>query len=1269
MLRQFIEVGGGGSQEPSGRCGGESGPVSVDPPSQGFGADSDAGLGPPWVCPVCADECVSASKGAEHVRKCGGPGHLSPEHWPAQWVQCGGCKQPFAAQRFLQTHIKRSKGICLPPARTLGVRQRAVAQCEAATAVAAATAALGAAAEGAPVSAAAAQPAAAAAVAASGGAAVAAMAVEAVAPVADAAGSAEAVAPTAGIRGAVQDRAVETAATAEAVTGETAAAVAEAVAGPDSAVDLTLALEWAAGLPDDRVLDFPGGVRRKPVPACQRWMWQQAAATCFSMLGPQSVSAARARAVWRLVLWLPSLLLRPLPPGMVAAKREAARRWAGLLAGRCDELLADDGAPPRALKGRSPATEEARHSRAAAMVRARELRRAAAALETVDAAPASADTVAALRKVVLSTPHEGDLPPDEPPSDEAGGGSQPRPLQLDPEDLWGPRGIFGPRMPKRSAGDRDGWTFEALRLVADTTQGRVAVLALLNAIARGEVPDPAVAAWLRGGRLVALAKPQGGVRPIVVSSALRRAVSRGLAAKVAAQAADIMAPLQHAVGLRAGTEVGIASVRAALSADPAAAVVALDASNAFNEVSRVVVRRQLARHLPALLPYFDFLYTGPSALLLYSAGAVYSEVVCGEGLLQGDGLSPLLFTLAWQLVLERLVTTHRLVVGFADDITLVTGADDAARVVEQAAAEAKRLVRVRMNPAKTVVYFGPGVTRSAAETAGADLASLGLQPSSIRHGGVPGSAWGLSILGAAVGHPDYVREALRARVARLDSLVSALACMAVAWPAEALALLRYCAASKLLYDLRANPPGEALLEAAVEGDALLERGLRAVLGRTSPLPAYSACLASLPVRLGGLGIMPLAGLAATGGPYLGSVAAVAAPIVLRHGQAPVGRAAGVVSAVRALSVPPMGPGSEPPGADPWAALAHGAADMAATCLFAELPSELVGAMDAAGVRACPPACPPVDWEAILEAPDYSLQRVLSERYGVLRWASLYQQEGLESLPLALRRVGRARLFSGLSPGSGAAFTTLPSFPGQQLLAPVFRAALNSYLVLEVPGVDGRCFQGCIHKGCGVKRPEQMVGGLLSLHVPVCARSNRHVVHDRLKHVLAVIFREAGLGDVAVEPVGVAAEGMRRPGDVVGTMGDAVILADVTVVQVATEAGLSKASRTYGALTASREEDKERDCPPLAGPSMQWSPFVADSFGCLGARAHSLLDSLATWALMHGRVVVQDGGGRDPRPLLLDRWRSYVSCAVLGGMASRVLFYAARARPPLPLAAR
>lgn len=1118
--------------------------------------------------------------------------------------------------------------------------------------------------------AAAAQPAATAAAAASGSAAVAAMVAEAVAPVA-AAAPAAAVTPAADTRDAVDNGAGEAAATAEAVTGEAAtvgAAAAEAVAGPDAVVDLTLALEWAAGLPDDRVLDFPGGVRRKPVPACQRWMWQQAAATCFSMLGPQSVSAARARAAWRLVLWLPSLLLRPLPPGMVAAKREAARRWAGLLAGRCDELLADDGAPPRKMTGRSAAAEDARHSRAATMVRARELRRAAAALETVDTAPASADTVAALRKVVLPAPHAGDFPPDEPPSGEAGGGSQHRPLQLDPEDLWGPRGIFGPRMPKRSAGDRDGWTFESLRLVADTKQGRGAVLALLNAIARGEVPDPAVAAWLRGGRLVALAKPQGGVRPIVVSSALRRAVSRGLAAKVAAQAADIMAPLQHAVGLRAGTEVGIASVRAALSADPAAAVVALDASNAFNEVSRVVVRRQLARHLPALLPYFDFLYSAPSALLLYSAGAVYSEVACGEGLLQGDGLSPLLFTLAWQLVLEQLVTSSRLVVGFADDITLVTGADDAARVVTQAAAAAKSLVRVRMNPAKTVVYFGPGVTRAVAEAAEADLASLGLQPSSIRHGGVPGSAWGLTILGAAVGHPDYVREALRARVARLDSLVSALACMAVAWPAEALALLRYCAASKLLYDLRANPPGDALLEAAVAGDALLERGLRAVLGRTSPLPAYSSCLASLPVRLGGLGIMPLAGLASTGGPYLGSVAAVAAPIVLRHGQAPVGRAAGVVAAIRALSAPPLVPGSGPPSAGPWAALAHGAATMAATCLFAELPPELVGAMDAAGVRACPPACPPVDWEAVLEAPDYSLQRVLSERYGVLRWASLYQQEGLESLPLALRRVGRARLFSGLSPGSGAAFTTLPSFPGQQLLAPVFRAALNSYLVLEVPGVDGRCFQGCIHKGCGVKQPEQMVGGLLSLHVPVCGRSNRHVVHDRLKHALAVIFRETGLGDVAVEPVGVAAEGMRRPGDVVGTMGDAVVLADVTVVQVATEAGLSKASKTYGALTASREEDKERGCPPLAGPTMQWSPFVVDSFGCMGARAHSLLDSLATWALMHGRIVVQDGGGRDPRPLLLDRWRSYVSCAVLGGMASRVLFYAARARPPLPLAA-
>ena len=104
--------------------------------------------------------------------------------------------------------------------------------------------------------------------------------------------------------------------------------------------------------------------------------------------------------------------------------------------------------------------------------------------------------------------------------------------------------------------------------------------------------------------------------------------------KVAPEMAAALAPLQHAVGLRAGGEIAITAVRAALASDDAAAVVSLDASNAFNEISRVAVRNRLVSLAPQLLVYFDFLYDSPSVLRLYDAGDIVAGIECGEGLLR-----------------------------------------------------------------------------------------------------------------------------------------------------------------------------------------------------------------------------------------------------------------------------------------------------------------------------------------------------------------------------------------------------------------------------------------------------------------------------------------------------------------------------------------------------------------------------------------------------------------------------------------------------------
>ena len=261
------------------------------------------------------------------------------------------------------------------------------------------------------------------------------------------------------------------------------------------------------------------------------------------------------------------------------------------------------------------------------------------------------------------------------------------------------------------------------------------------------------------------------------------------------------------------------------------------------------------------------------------------------------------------------------------------------------------------------------------------------------------------------------------------------------------------------------------------------------------------------------------------------------------------------------------------------------------------------------------------------------------------------------------------MWSGLSPGAGAVFTEIPYNPRmQQMAAPVFRAALNSFMLLGIPGCDG-VFHHCPQTGCSTAADES-VGGLISMHIPVCGRTQKNEPHDTLRYAVMVIFREAGLGDVLMEPAGMTVQGQYRPGDVVGTKGDAIVLVDVRTAHLGSDSNLTMAHKGYGVLCEhwekSKLEDLARRKGALSSDSMVFHPFVVDSFGCMGPRAHALLTELAQWAVAHGQIRVGDISGQDPVSLLRARWRAYISCAVLGGYASRVRLYASVARAPVSL---
>ena len=85
-----------------------------------------------------------------------------------------------------------------------------------------------------------------------------------------------------------------------------------------------------------------------------------------------------------------------------------------------------------------------------------------------------------------------------------------------------------------------------------------------------------------GARLVALRKPNGGIRPIACGGVLRRLAGRAACTVFGDSIKAGCGRFQYAVGRPAGCELVHKCITALTETDTTAAVLAFDATNAFN---------------------------------------------------------------------------------------------------------------------------------------------------------------------------------------------------------------------------------------------------------------------------------------------------------------------------------------------------------------------------------------------------------------------------------------------------------------------------------------------------------------------------------------------------------------------------------------------------------------------------------------------------------------------------------------------------------------
>ena len=200
------------------------------------------------------------------------------------------------------------------------------------------------------------------------------------------------------------------------------------------------------------------------------------------------------------------------------------------------------------------------------------------------------------------------------------------------------------------------------------------VVNLVNTLLLGNCPT-SIREILFGGKLLALNKPGGGLRPIAIGYYWRRLTAKCANTIALDQLGDFFAPIQLGVGVKGGCEAAIHAARRFCSTMSTEQIlVKLDFRNAFNSINRETVLRAVAAHIPMLYAFCHLTYANHTSLL-FGEDLISSE----DGVQQGDPLGPLLFCLSIHPILAAFQSPF--IACFMDDVTLGGDADTVERDV------------------------------------------------------------------------------------------------------------------------------------------------------------------------------------------------------------------------------------------------------------------------------------------------------------------------------------------------------------------------------------------------------------------------------------------------------------------------------------------------------------------------------------------------------------------------------------------------------------
>ena len=848
-------------------------------------------------------------------------------------------------------------------------------------------------------------------------------------------------------------------------------------------------------------------------------------------------------------------------PGLVLAEPNSSsgrvRKIVGRLARLNDGLEVYNSAPQAAAAGGAQRMPEAqRHAQRVHRNLAQgSITRAAGALDAAPVAQYDADLPAKLQAL---------LPQADPPA-------IPEALQ-DPAVRAAASALVSeevlarvlPKLPRGSAGGPSGWTYEHVQVVIRSgPDGSDAVRRLLGAIAGGLLPQ---LPELTDSRLIALLKPDGGVRPIAIGEVFYRLA--GLCALAASPGlGPSLAPLQLGVSTRGGAQTIGHAAQAALEADDELVLFLLDIKNAFGTVSRTSVLAKVAELAPHLLPFVTWAYKQPSRLWVNGAPPGAPPLWSMAGVRQGDPLGPLLFALVLQAVLVKLRDEHAgaPALAYLDDCTIVARVDAGVAACRTFIAECAPH-NLFTAPPKCLTY-----SRTPA------LAEQAAQALQFTH-----CPDGVVVVGTPLGSDEYVRAHASSKAEKAVDLIGIMLDLPLQSQDQML-LLRMSLSRRLVHLTRTvtwDLVGDALstLDAAVEIAACTIGGVD-----HNNLGIVATWQLHAPLRHGGFGLRDTdafeAGAAFLAGAAVAQNTLCDSPEVLQPFKGPRGAQ---------LS-------------EQWGALVD------------ESTGKWCENMREASVGCIALCMPQAQRQVAREQADLAQSQVM---------ALLGEGDSLQ------HEVALARLRSVACRASGAWLDALPVAPTLRLSDRHFRSAMQlrlGLLQMRSDAVGRTC--GCnrvlqatdaehallckLHSGACTMRHDILVGFW-------CRAAHRAGIASAKEPVYRELQRQAASAGQRSRRAN--SDGGER-GDALLVMPEGVLVADLAVVHPTAESYRAGAARADGSAAAVSGARKVAAFEALGGDGgYEFTPLIVEAYGRLGKPALGLLSRLADIASEGGKVT-------------------------------------------------